>query len=297
MSHRATTRTAALTVLFIALALFGLVGGRWLRLRMAGTVPPHLTAYFPAVSEGNPVIMRTPEGQVIVIDTGSEADSKAVIALLERIHTTTIDLLVLTSHQYTALGGVPAILESPIHVRLVWQTEDSYNGRSYRAAEHALQQMNVPVRTVHADDSVEMGPVPLRLLVLWPPEHGAGALTDPLSSRVDYGSTAFLLQASGNGATEQSLLASSGQRLSSAGQYCILHVANHGSATATTAELLRWSTPEAAVISSGPANIPDPKTMHRLQAAGASIWRTDTVGTVTIDVDGTSAPEINAGSP
>jgi len=293
MINREAVRNIALTALLIVLAVGGLLIGRWMRNRPGPPKPPHLTVLFPAVSTGSPVIMQTPEGQVIAIDSGSQDDTKAMIASYQRLGITRIDLLLLTSHQYTALGAVPALMRSGIQIRSVWQTRDPYNGRAYKAAMSAFQQANTSIRMVNANDSIQVGARPFTLMVLWPPEHGDRS-SDPLTCRVDYGNTAFLLNGSATGASEQAILGSYGQKLSSEGQYCILQTAYHGAGSGTTPELLRWSTPEAAIISCQSSDPPDPMTLHRLQAAGASVWRTDAVGSVTVTADGTTAPEISA---
>jgi beta-lactamase superfamily II metal-dependent hydrolase len=89
----------------------------------------------------------------------------------------------------------------------------------------------------------------------------------------------------------------SGPKLSSANQYCILQAAGHGTDYATSAELLHWSTPEAAIITCAQNEPPGGGTLHRLQAAGASIWRTDLTGMISVTTDGATAPQITAGKP
>jgi competence protein ComEC len=240
--------------------------------------------------------MQTPDGTVIAVDTGSQDDIAAMLASLNRLNVKRIDLLLVTSHRYTALGAVPALIHDGIAIRSVWQTRDPYNGRAYRAAMATFQQSNTGIREVNANDSIQVGSKPFSLVVLWPPEHGLRS-GDPLTCRVDYGNTVFLLHGAATGASEQAILGSYGQKLSSEGQYCILQTAYHGASSATTPELLRWSTPEAAIIPCIAAAPPDPITLHRLAAAGASIWRTDTEGTITVTADGTTAPEISATTP
>ena len=67
-----------------------------------------------------------------------------------------------------------------------------------------------------------------------------------------------------------------------------------GADSATSAELLRRATPSVAVISSGADAPPGAWTLHRLQAAGAGIWRTDTQGAITVFSDGRGTPVVTA---
>jgi len=69
----------------------------------------------------------------------------------------------------------------------------------------------------------------------------------------------------------------------------VLKVAHHGSKTSSTSAFLEAVSPRAAVISVGtmnPFGHPHRVTLDALQAVGASVYRTDLDGAVTITSDG-----------
>jgi competence protein ComEC len=71
----------------------------------------------------------------------------------------------------------------------------------------------------------------------------------------------------------------------------LLKVGHHGSANATTPELMTSARPEFAVISVGSGNsfgLPRNETLARLAAAGTRVYRTDLDGAVTFYLDGRS---------
>jgi competence protein ComEC len=71
----------------------------------------------------------------------------------------------------------------------------------------------------------------------------------------------------------------------------LLKVAHHGSASATSAELLATVRPRYAVISSGVRNVyghPRREVLERLQGAGVKTYRTDMTGAVSFYLDGKS---------
>jgi competence protein ComEC len=71
----------------------------------------------------------------------------------------------------------------------------------------------------------------------------------------------------------------------------LLKVGHHGSANATTPELLASVKPQFALISVGLGNsfgLPRPEILGRLQAAGTRVYRTDVDGAVTFYLDGHS---------
>ena len=71
----------------------------------------------------------------------------------------------------------------------------------------------------------------------------------------------------------------------------LLRAGHHGSANATTPELLAVVKPKYAVISVGFRNsfkLPRPEILQRLVRSGARVYRTDLDGAVTFYLDGHS---------
>ena len=71
----------------------------------------------------------------------------------------------------------------------------------------------------------------------------------------------------------------------------LLKVGHHGSANATTPELVASAKPAFAVISVGSGNsfgLPRIETLGRLAEAGTRVYRTDLDGAVTFYLDGKS---------
>jgi competence protein ComEC len=69
----------------------------------------------------------------------------------------------------------------------------------------------------------------------------------------------------------------------------LLKVGHHGSATSTTPDFLKAVHPSFAIVSTGYRNsfgFPKPSVLHRLQASGVRVYRTDLDGAVTFYLDG-----------
>lgn len=79
--------------------------------------PPVPTAVFLDVGQGDAVFLRSPQGQVVAIDTGS--DPVTYRAALRRHGIDHIDLLILTHSDIDHIGGVPA-LQGRVGVDRVW---------------------------------------------------------------------------------------------------------------------------------------------------------------------------------
>ncbi|MPN41725.1 hypothetical protein SDC9_189280 [bioreactor metagenome] len=76
--------------------------------------------------------------------------------------------------------------------------------------------------------------------------------------------------------------------LNLARQVTVLKVAHHGSDTSTSALLLNQIRPNLALISCDPDYYghPSPEVLRRLEEAGASVFRTDACGAITLSVGG-----------
>ena len=110
--------------------------------------------------------------------------------------------------------------------------------------------------------------------------------------RARYGAVRFLLVGDAERAEERWLLA----RDSLALRAEVLKVGHHGSITSTTEGFLRAVRPAIALVSVGSGNTyghPNAHVLASLAATGATVLRTDRLGTVVVRTDGT-ALEIQA---
>ena len=281
-------------LLLVVLALVGtLLGTAWRRSHPRRDAA-QLVVTFVAVGDGDCTLIQSPEGRTVLVDTGSAEAAPAALALLRRRNVRTIDLLLLTSPDTSSTGGVPALLGSDIHVSRIWDNSVADTGEARRDALEAIRRHHVPSSVAGAGDTIQIG---ARLFVsaLWPPDKGEASRRDPLVCRIDYGSTAFLLEAPASVQTERDLISQTGPEIECTGACTdlVLQAATHAEGTPSP-EMLRRATPAVVVLSCGADNPPDQATLHSLQAAGAAVWRTDTQGTVTVTAGGRVSPSVTA---
>ena len=287
----------SIALLLIAFSLIGtLLGLAWRRSHPAQDAR-RLTVTFLAVGDGDCTLVRTPEGRVILLDTGSAQAGPIVTAALRRLNVQTIDLLILTSPDAASIGGVPALLESGVVVTQVWDNPVADAGEARRDALEAIRRRHIPSSTASAGDTIQVGAM-LFVSAIWPADKGEASRRDPLVCRINYGGTAFLFEATATAEAERDLVGQGGQRITCEGACTdlVLQAAAHAEGSPTP-ELLRRATPAVAVISCGPNDTPAQATLHRFQAAGAAVWRTDTQGDITITANGRVSPVITAAHP
>ena len=287
-------RRSSAVLLFIILALLGLLfGTAWQRSHPRRDVP-QLRVTFLAVGDGDCTLIQSPDGRTVLVDTGP-ADAGPVVAnLIRRRNIKGIDLLILASPSARSIGGVPALLGSGLAVSQVWDNAVADTGAARQAALKAIRRRHLPSSVAGAGDTLQIGSR-LFLSALWPPGTGDASRRDPLVCRINYGATAFLLEAPASAQTERDVISQAAAQVECRGVCTdlVLQAAAHADGS-PSAEMLRRATPSVVVFSCGPSNPPDPATLHSLQAAGAEVWRTDTQGTVTVSAGGHISPTITA---
>jgi competence protein ComEC len=107
---------------------------------------------------------------------------------------------------------------------------------------------------------------------------------DSLVMRMTYGKISFLFTGDISSLTEDRLVADFRDLKSQ-----LLFVSHHGGRTSSSDDFLHSVRPQAAIISVGADNLfrlPHPLVLERLKNLGASIYRTDLHGAVTVSTDG-----------
>ncbi len=294
MMNRTALWRGSIALLLIALTLIGtLLGTAWRRSHPHRDAPP-LTVMFLDVGDGDCTLIRSPEGRTILLDTGSAQAAPVVLETLRQQKIKTIDLLILTSPEESSIGGVPALLSSDMAVTQIWDNGVADSGEARRQALEAIRRRHIVSSTANRGDTIQVGEM-LFVSAIWPPDKGAAPQRDAMICRINYGATAFLFEAAATSVTERDLVSQAWPQIGCTGPCNDMVVQTAARAEGTPSpEMLRRATPAVAVISCGPNHPPDQATLHRLQAAGAAVWRTDTQGTITITANGRLSPVVTA---
>ncbi|HEY4439847.1 MAG TPA: DNA internalization-related competence protein ComEC/Rec2 [Candidatus Elarobacter sp.] len=276
-----------------------------------------LTITMLDVGQGDGIVVRTPAGHTILIDTGGRLErgagieggqspaeivgERVVLGYLRRAGVRSIDLMVITHPHGDHAGGCAPIVRA-LPVAAIADSGQHYSGLAYRDCLAAAAERGVPVRVVRGgmrwvtDDGVELDV----LAPLGAPFVGTGddvnenSIVMRLSYRRPDG-TAFhgLFTGDASENSEARLLAS-GVDLSAQ----LLKAGHHGSRTATTDAFLAAVQPHVALISDGRHNTfghPHLETLERLEARHVRIERTDLCGAIRIVVDtGSITPMVQA---
>jgi competence protein ComEC len=241
------------------------------------------------VGQGDCLVLHSPSGRVLVVDTGGVFDhpfdfgESVVGPHLWAGGVRAIDHLILTHGHPDHVGAVPFLLRN-FHPGDVWEGPAPSNDPIYRELDAFLQDSRVRRRTVVRGLSTVWDGVRLEVLAPTPPTPRPLRTRndDSVVVRVQLGETAFLLTGDLEGHGESRLVGVSARA-------SVLKVPHHGSRTSSTPHFIEGVGPRAAVISVGFQSSfghPHAEVIERYAQAGIRLFRTDLDGTVTFSTDG-----------
>ena len=268
---------AGVVVITISTLALGDAAGRGTRLVMLD------------VGQGDAILLESGNGARILVDGGPDPD-RLLLELDAKVPPwdRRIDVVVLTHPHEDHVAGLVRVLER-YRVGRALEPGMRGPGPGWEAWDAALRaRPSVRRGTLAAGAQLHLGEISLR--VLWPPTGTVPSAPGATGRAINDTSIVLLGEALGRrflltGDAEEdvdpALVAQGLPRVD------VLKVAHHGSATATSAELLVAVKPAVALVSVGAGNDyghPAPSTLARLRGAGAHVYRTDLAGAVEVEL-------------
>ncbi|MDB5072485.1 MAG: putative hydrolase [Candidatus Eremiobacteraeota bacterium] len=286
-------RNARITVALLALASAGV---------LATTLRPpdgKLTITMLDVGQGDGIVVRTPRGHVILIDSGGRLErgpaadgrspaelvgERVVLAYLKREGVRRVDLVVNSHPHGDHVGGFAPVVRA-LRVDAIADSGQQYGGRAFNDGMREAALHHVPVHVARCGDrwATEDG---VTLSVLSP----CGALIADGKNDVNENSVIVMLAyrefrmlfMGDAGFQAERRLLDSGADLRAA----VLKVGHHGSAYSSAPGFVAAVRPRYAVISVGRHNLfghPAPTTLATLRSTGATAFRTDLCGAIVVE--------------
>jgi len=235
--------------------------------------PQDLSVTFFDVGQADAALIRTPENETILVDTGHNGRTAE---LLRQEGVSSIDLVVLSHAHADHTGGLAAILDA-FPVREIW-----YSGLDYRSSFRPLLGRAERFEAVTA--GAEKRFAKLTLTVLHPESlplrpRSSSVNDHSLVLKVAYPTAQYLFPGDCEMECWEDLFKYHRSEL----RADVLKAAHHGSETGTSSGVLGNVRPKTFVVSCGRGNEfghPHEIVLKLVEALGARIFRTDEQGTI-----------------
>lgn len=276
--------TAALSALIILLAL----------LSPAGAIAGEAVITFLDVGEGEAVLVETPGGKKVLVDTGNLVTGRSVAQALRRRSIDSLDAVFITHHHPDHMGGVfhlaPFIEEALRFDNGVELKAPGCEGDMYRYFADLFRtgRYRVPA------DGEEISFDEVTFHVMRYGGEKRDWNTNSLVIMVRHGGVRILLMGDGGLETERYLI-EKGVDLRAQ----LLKVGHHGAADASSEAFIKAVSPRYAVISIDSGNrrgYPSKEVVERLRRAGARVLITAERGDITLRSDGSALKKESKGN-
>jgi competence protein ComEC len=211
-------------------------------------------------------------------------------------HGLQLESILVTHHHADHIGGATSVLRAlrPAELRDAAFVEGS---ESYRDLLRSAAAQGTRWQRVRPGEEMDLDGLIVEFLA--PDSAWTAALRDPNEAstvvRARYGDVRFLLTGDAESGEEAWLLEHANGRLPAD----VLKTGHHGSSTSSTPAFLEAVAPRVALVSVGAGNTyghPSADVMRRLVDRGATVLRSDQLGSVIVRTDGVSLEVEAAGA-
>ena len=239
--------------------------------------------HFPYVGQGDAILIRSPDGDVLV-DSGPNSSEDLIVGYLEDVGVEELFLTFITHPDEDHIGGADRVISSFRSPRVYLPDPDSRDS-DCRALRAAASSLGIRLQKASGGDVFTVGK--LKLTVISPREPLFGDPNDDsLVIVAEYGSVRVMLTGDMSVKTEKRLLS---EYPESVPRCDILKAGHHGSSTSSSEEWIKAVSPAYAVISCGKQNAfghPHAEVVSRLNSLGIEVLRTDRSGNIVFETDG-----------
>ena len=242
-----------------------------------------LTIHFLDVGQADCALLEC-DGEFMIIDGGNVEDGQMVVSYLKQMGVERLAHVVCTHAHEDHVGGLPAVL-SVFDADIVYAPVTEYNTKVFRDFVEKTENRAGSITVPSPGDQFALGST--SVTVLGPVQEYDDPNNTSIVLKVSYGESDFLFTGDMEILAENDMLNYWGDRVDWNAE--LLKVGHHGSETSSGYRLVYEVNPGYGVISVGEGNKyghPDEKPMSRLNDAGVVLFRTDRLGHVIAETDG-----------
>ena len=234
-------------------------------------------------------ILLLADGKAMLIDAGYKHNAEEVVSYLKNKGVTRLEYVILTHGDKDHVGGMADVLRT-FEVGQVLISPKKEKSEYYSDMVTVIQSKNISCVSPEVGTTYTLGTATFQTLAPGPKALKEGSDNDAsIAIRFAYGNRSFLLMGDALSTTEKELMDSS---LSIRAD--VLKTGHHGKSDATNKKFLKSVQPKYAVICCGEseegdeAGEPSSKVLELLEDFNVKTLRTDEVGTIIFQTDGTT---------
>ena len=239
---------------------------------------------FYDMGKADAMLITTPSGVRILIDTGTNKGGKALVERFEKEGIDSIDTMIITHYDKDHVGGADKILEE-ITVRQVimpvYNKESKQHTQFMEALDAAKGVAAFPMK-IGSDMSMESPDgVKMSLTAAHKKSYGKDEENDfSLAVRLEYGNTKFFFAGDAEAPRQKELLEEGNVKCD------VLKVPYHGRLVTTSEKFLTEASPKIAYITDDEEDAANPHLIGMLEALGTQVYSSREDGDVTVVSDG-----------
>ena len=230
---------------------------------------------FLNVGQGDAILVRSPEGQTALIDSGRGVN---IVPALTRLGVDTLDLVVASHPHADHIGGMWQVLES-FPVRFYMDNGEPHTTTTYYVVMQELRSRQEITYLQATPRTITLGSTQLHVLPL--PEYRSSNLNNSsIGLVVEHGSFRAFLSGDSESRELGHFL-----RVGAVPDVTLFKVPHHGSSDALSRQFLDVASPELIVISVGRGNSyghPNPGALFAYESYAEYLLRTDLHGEITV---------------
>ncbi len=234
------------------------------------------------VGQGDSSFIELPDGTTLLIDAGERDYGKQVVDYIGNLGYKRVDYLVGTHPHSDHIGGLQYVVEQ-LQIGKIYMPKKSSTTATFKNLLLAIKNKNLSIETAKAGKNI-VGNEDFSVDIISPVNDNYGDEMNLYSAviKITYEKMRFLFMADAETENEEQLGGVSAE---------FVRVGHHGSNTSSGAEFVRRVGAKIAVVSVGKDNsygLPKDKILKRWQDMGATLYRTDEMGSMTFVSDGQS---------
>ncbi|MDD6800489.1 MAG: ComEC/Rec2 family competence protein [Firmicutes bacterium] len=245
-----------------------------------------LYVHYIDVGQGNAALVKTPEGSVMLIDSGTDESKSDLVYYLRKYGVKTIEFFVLTHPHEDHIGGAPEVFKN-FEVKNVIVPDIISDTTTFSVLLDSIESEECAVITASYGSETKLGSASFK--ILGPLQIDRDDLNEcSIVLRLNFGITGFLFTGDAGEASEERMLSVFSNEEFKADVLCAGH---HGSSSSSTEAFIQAVSPKFAVISCGANNEhghPHIKTLNLFQKLNIFVYRTDKNGSIVFYSNGNS---------